>query len=71
MSDIRRFVWTLVPDGDDGTQWGVSGQLDLKNDYPLVMVMEKDYLRVEQENDQLKREIAQLRDSIFHERFVS
>ena len=71
MADVERFVWTLGPDGDGGAQWGVSGQLDLKNDYPLVMVMERDYKRVEQENDQLKREIAQLRDSIFREKFVS
>lgn len=72
MSDVKRFVWTLGPDGNGGSEWGVSGPLpNLKENYPLVMVLESDYKHIEEENDQLKREIAQLRESIFQERFIS
>lgn len=71
MDDVKRFLWTLGPDGHDGTEWGVSGQLDLKNDYPLQMVLAKDFDRVAAENDALKRELAQLRDSALNSRFVS
>lgn len=68
INDVPRFVWTLGPDGEGGAQWGVGGtgisQISKAlKDYPLVMVLEKDFDKVAEENECLKRQIAQLRES--------